>query len=268
ALALAGALLGLAAAQPVLEGATTRRVRTDAEAFFVLDTSRSMLARRAPGAPSRLARAKAVAEEVRRALPDVRAGLASITDRTLPHLFPSADEDVFRATLARAIGVDRPPPVHRLLARATQLEALADVPRQEFFSPSARARLLVVLTDGETLAGSGLRLGPLFRRPPAIGTVFVHVWGRDERVYAGGVAEPGYRADPAARATLERLAREVGGRVLAESEAGAAAGLARELLGRGPTVARGLRSWRVPLAPYLVAAGLLPLAVLLVRRGR
>jgi len=261
-------LLGLSAAQPVLERSTTHRVRTDAEVFFVLDTTRSMLARPSPGAAPRIERAKAAAETVRNAIPGVPAGLASVTDRTLPHLFPSADEDLFRATLDRAIGVERPPPVHTLRTRATQLEALSAVATRGFFSPTTRKRLLFVLTDGETLPATRLRLGPLFLRPPAIETVFLHLWSSDERVFTRGVAEPGYRPDRSARETLDRLATEIGGSVLSEDNLGAAARTARDLVGSGPSVVRGERRWHVALAPYLAAGAFLPLALLLWRRDR
>ena len=50
-LLVASALVGLAAAQPVLEQTKTLRVRTDAEVWFVLDVSRSMLAQADPGSP-------------------------------------------------------------------------------------------------------------------------------------------------------------------------------------------------------------------------
>src|SRR6187397_3157061 len=51
---IALALLALAAAQPVVATTTTARGRADAEAFFVLDTSRSMAAADAAGSPTRL----------------------------------------------------------------------------------------------------------------------------------------------------------------------------------------------------------------------
>ena len=263
----AGALLGLAAAQPVLERSTTNRVRTDAEVVFAVDTSRSMLAG-SPGAARRIERAKAAAETVRRAIPGVPAGLTSVTDRALPHLFPSSSEDVFGATLDRAVGIERPPPTRTLTTRVTQLEALGAVPTKGFFSPDARKRLLVVLTDGETLSGTRLQLGPLFLRPPGVRAVFVHVWNRDERVFVRGAAEPGYRADVTARATLDRFAAEIGGRVFAEDDLEGAVRAAREVVGSGPSVVRGERSWEVALAPHLAAAAFLPLVLLLWRRDR
>ena len=50
-----GALVGIAAAQPVVEQTRTLRERTDAEAFVVIDVSRSMLAQSRHGlaAPAR-----------------------------------------------------------------------------------------------------------------------------------------------------------------------------------------------------------------------
>src|SRR5438132_987613 len=52
------ALLGLAASQPALRSSSSIQVRTDAQALFVIDVSRSMLASRAPGAATRFARAR------------------------------------------------------------------------------------------------------------------------------------------------------------------------------------------------------------------
>ena len=58
---VAAALLGLAAAQPRLEWTSDKRVRDDAEAIVVIDTSRSMLARTSPRSQIRYARATAAA---------------------------------------------------------------------------------------------------------------------------------------------------------------------------------------------------------------
>jgi von Willebrand factor type A domain len=268
ALGLTAGFLGVAAMQPVVSFDESHRVRTDAEVFFVLDTSRSMLASAAPGSASRLARAKAAATTLRGALPTVPIGLASVTDRTLPHIFPTADEDAFGATLQKSIGIERPPPVHALLTRVTSLESIAEVATQGFFAPAAKRRVLVVFTDGETLPGTRARLAPLFSRPPGIRTVFVHVWDRDERVFRGRTPEPAYRADPGSRPALDRLAVEIAGDVYGEDELGAAVQRLPELVGDGPTLVQGERREDVPLAPPLAAAAFLPLALLLWRRDR
>ena len=268
ALVLGGVLLALAATQPVFAWTRDRTVRTDAEAFVVLDVSRSMLAREDLGSPTRLERAKAAAAEIRSSLPDVRVGVASLTDRVLPHLFPTANEEVFAATLQRSVGIERPPPRGSFLTSATSLNALTTLRGLRYFTPSSTKRLAIVLTDGESQPVSNARIGSLFRRSPAIGVVFVQIWGKDERVFSRGVPEPQYRADPNARGILDRLAASANGAVYSESDVGAAERKARSLLGSGPTVVEGEEAGKVPLAPYLAAAALFPFGLLLWRRDR
>ena len=263
-----GTFLGFAAAQPVIERTTTLETRTDAEAFVVLDVSRSMLARRSSGSATRIERAKGAARVLRAALPDVRFGIASLTDRTLPHLFPSIDHDVFEATLTRSLGIEQPPPRSSLATNATSLDALATIRTQRYFAPKSRKRLLVVLTDGESQPVSGARLAATLRRPPVIDVVFVRFWHKDERVFVGDSPEPQYRPDPSSSIVLDGLARAVSGDVYAESEIGAATAKAREVIGGGPTVVRGEQGGQVPLAPYLAAAALVPLALLFWRSDR
>ncbi len=268
ALLAAAALIGVAAAQPVLEQTSERRVRTDVEAFFVVDVSRSMLAQTAQGSPTRLERAKRLATELRAALPDVPVGLASFTDRVLPHLFPNADVDVFQATLDRSIGIERPPPSVSFLSNATKLDSLAAIRGLRYFAPKAKKRLVVVLTDGESLPVANARLGTLYRRPPAISTVFVHFWNEKERVFSRGVPEPEYLPDPSSRPILDGLAASTGGSVHGESSIAVVARAAREHLDSGPTVVQGSRSGRTALAPFLAMAAFLPLSILLLRRDR
>lgn len=263
-----GALTGLAAAQPVLVRQEAARVRADGEAFLVVDVSRSMVAAGRPGGPTRLERAKAAALRLRASLPGVPVGIASLTDRVLPHLFPDVDEAAFGATLERAVGIERPPPRGSFLTVATKLDSLAALATRSFFSPTARRRLAIVLTDGESLPVSSATLARSLRRSPPVATVFVQLWRPGERVYARGVAEPQYRPDASARATLASLARAVGGELYGEDELSSAAAAARRLLGRGPTVARGGHRSRLPLAPYALLAEAAPVLFLLGRRDR
>lgn len=270
-----GGLLGLAATQPFLQRTTTRSARSDAEVLMVIDISRSMLAQRSPTTPARLERAKGAAARLRAALPGVPVGIASLTNRVLPHLFPSADEDVFRATLERAIGIERPPPgssflavAQSSLANATSFAALAGVATQRFYSPAASRRLLVVLTDGESSRVGAPTVGRSLRGA-AIETVFLQFWAPNERVFADGTPEPQYQPNPAARSILDRLAAATQGSVYDESSLGAAVRKAREVIGSGPTrVEKDERRRPLALAPYLAAAAFLPLALLLWRRDR
>ena len=268
AVVLGAVLLGLAATQPVVEQAGAETVRTDAEVFFVLDTSRSMLARRGPDGPTRLARARATAERVRELLPGIPVGIASLTDRVLPHLFPTSGRDVFTATLERAIGIEQPPPRSTLRTRVTTLQALVSPAAQNFFSPSAKHRLLVVFTDGESRPFRPEALRRALSRPPGIRVLFVSFWQRDERVYQGTSPDLDYLPEPASRARLEQTAAVLRARVVEEGRPAAVAEAARSLLGHGPTVRQGRRSGTVALTPYLVAAAALPLSFLLWSRRR
>jgi hypothetical protein len=268
AVVLTGTLLGAAAAQPVLERTSTRRVRTDAEVFFVLDVSRSMLAQSGRGSATRLARAKVAALDLRTALSDAPAGLASLTDRLLPHLFPSSDADVFGVTLERSMGIERPPPRTSFATSATSLGALIKLKTLRFFRPDVERRLVIVLTDGESQPVARARLGTVFRREPAIDTIFVQFWDEDERVYTKGVPEPQYLPDPSARPLLDGIAASVDGSVFEERSVGVAAQRARQLLGEGPTVVEGTERGRDALAPYLTFAAFLPLGLLLWRPNR
>ena len=268
AILAAGALVGLAAAQPVLQRPVTRDVRTDAEVFVVVDVSRSMAAQRDPSSPTRMARARAAASAIRAGVPTVRVGLASLTDRLLPHLFPSAAEDVFEATLARAIDIERPPPRGGLLTNATKLDVLRAARGLRFFSPTATKRVLVVLTDGESQPVARARLASALLRTPVIETVFVHVWEEGERVFVRGAPETQYRTDPGSRALLDGVSASVRGSVHAESDVGGAQARLEKLLGDGPTVAEGEAPRRHRLAPYLAALAFLPVALLLWRRDR
>lgn len=272
-LAIAG-LLGLAATQPLIERTSTRHVRSDAEVLLVVDISRSMLARQALGEPTRLERAKSAGEKFRASLPSVPIGIASMTNRVLPHLFPSTDGDVFDSTLDRAIGIERPPPGSSFLApdqpvatNVTNLGSLGGVATQRFYSPTATHRLLVVFTDGESTGVPEAAVGRRLRRA-RIETVFVQFWDADEQVFTKGAPELEYRPDPAARSILDRLASATGGSVYNEESVDSAVGKARDLLGSGPTVAQPHRPDQVALAPYLAAAAFLPLTLLLWRRDR
>lgn len=268
ALVAGAALLGLAAAQPVFAWTEDQRVRTDAEAFVVLDVSRSMLAQKDTSAPMRIDRAKAAASALRTSLADVPVGVASLTDRVLPHVFPTTDEPVFESTLERAIAIERPPPRSSFATGATSLNALASLRGLRYFTPTSKERLAIVLTDGESQPVANARLGGILRRDPAIEVLFVQFWSDDERVFTRGAPEPQYRPDPSARGTLDRLAASTRGAVYSEGQLGPAAAKARELLGSGPTVVRGEEAGQLVLAPYLAAAALVPFGLLLWRRDR
>jgi hypothetical protein len=267
ALALVGVLLGVAAMQPIGSSVAPRQGRTDAEALFVFDISRSMEARAAREAPTRFARALAAAKELRAAMPEVPVGIASVTDRVLPHLFPTTSTNVFTATVDRSLEIEHPPPDRSARGRVSALGALVALATNNFYGAESARRLAVVFTDGESLPAD---LGTLRARMlgARIRPIFVRFWDSDERVYAAsGAVERGYRPDPASTDQLAVLADAVEGRTFGERDLAAAADRARSLLGDGPTGAHGSELQSVELSTPVAAAAFLPLLFLLWRRN-
>jgi hypothetical protein len=268
ALVSIAALLGAAAAQPTLVNRSAREVRSDAAAFLVIDTSRSMLASSGPGEPTRFARAKKFALQLRNQLSDIRVGLASFTDRVLPTIFPTADRESFDAAIRQSIGIERPPPSDGSDTLITTLSALTSIALDNYFEPNETKRLVVVLTDGESAPFFDGSIGALFRGPPPVHTIYVQFWHRGEHVYQpDGKPESRYRIDPAAERTIRRLAEASGGVAIENENATAAAEAARAMLGNGPRVSDAREHRRVDLAPYLAFGVLAPLGFLLYRRN-
>jgi hypothetical protein len=256
-------LTGIAAAQPVLDRAQPTQERVGAEVLFVFDTTRSMYATAEVGDPTRFDRARRIATTVRARLAQVRAGVASLTDHTLPHLFPTIDGSTFRSTIARAIAIERPPPTSSSTV-ATDLNGLADVARQGYFSPESRKRLLIVLSDGETKR-PGPRLTAALDKA-RIRTIFVHIWHPNEAIYLTSQPEPGYRPDPASRDTIAQFAAAVEGAAFTEGDVAAIVERAQAELGEGRTQSRSRRDL-LALMPYVTLAAALPLAFLVRRRN-
>jgi hypothetical protein len=146
ALAAVPALIGLALTQPVVRLMGTQLVRQDAQAFYVFDVSRSMLAASGRDRPTRFQRATSAALRIRTGLADIPAGIASMTDRVVPHVFPTPDEEVFTAALTDSLRVSSPPP-RGLDTVGTLFESLDTLVGTTFFSPGIRHRLAIVLTD-------------------------------------------------------------------------------------------------------------------------
>lgn len=266
--ALAGlcGLVALAAAQPVVATTREQQERTDAQVFLVVDTSRSMLASARPGAPRRFDRAREIGQRLADDLPEVPVGVASMTDGLLPHLFPTTDRQVLEATLQKTLDIESPGPSTFYSSRATTYDALEAAPTLNYFPPAVKKRLLVVLTDGETRPLER-DLASAFRREPKVETVFVRIWGADERIYLTGVAEFGYSADPRSEAALARIVSTVGGRVVSESDEDGLRQAVLNLLGTGPTMDRRHEGNRLALMPWITLAAFLPLGYVLLRRN-
>ena len=251
------ALLALAAMQPAVRTNTPRRERTDAQAFVVIDVSRSMAATPSSSGLSRLQRAKRIALALAPQFGDVPVGLATFTDRVLPDLFPTSDRAAYDSAVS-ALGLESPPP-REVNTTATTFDALTQLATEGFFPAGVRKRAVIVVTDGESrpfdpravadaLNGHGIRLG------------LVRVGSGADRVRrADGTAEANFRPDPqGARLSLGRLASAAG------AANGPAAGEAlRGALGSGPSSVVGLQPRTRTLAPLPALLALLPLALLL-----
>ena len=267
ALAAVVLLLALAAMQPVWRTSAAHRVRTDAQAYVVIDTSRSMLASARDGSPTRFERAQAAAIAIRDALPEIPIGVGTMTDRVLPNLLPSPNAKSFAATVREAMGIEQPPPASTGVT-ATTLASLAGIPAGGTFSPAARKRALIVLTDGESRPFDPGAVAAALARSPGTKLVLVHVWGAHEAVFKpDGTPEGDYRPNPASAAALASLAAASGGAVFGEHQAADAASAVRSALGSGPTVRVGLEPHTRPLGRFVALLALLPLGFVLWRRN-
>jgi hypothetical protein len=259
-------LIGLAAAQPVVERSRSHTVRTDAEVLVVFDTSRSMTASGAPASPTRLERARTFAHGLHAQLDDVPMGLTSLTDRVLPYIFPSANAEVVDATIDESVAIENPPPLRELASLATQFGALARIPTTSFFSRSARKRLLVVLSDGESQPFSIRGLATALRANEQSFPIFVRFWRPNEAVFTDGIAEPEYQPDPRSGATMAELGTATRGISADEAQLDRVVRSAKAFLGTGTTVTGGSERTSFALAPIFLLAALVPLAVVLWRR--
>lgn len=265
AAAAAIALLGLAAAQPAVARDQGSRVRTDAQAYAVIDNSRSMEAVARRGGPSRFVRAKALALRLRDAVPQVPWGVASFNDRTLVHAFPTGDRGLFAATLQQSIGIERPSPVFTERV-ATAIDTLSATATAGFFSPQSRKRLVVLFTDGESRPYAPQTLAYLLGKNH-VRLLLVRLWSPADRVYGANGRDLGYRPDPASTARLRQLAA-VGIPTVDEAGFDALPAAVRRFFGSGQTAAPRGQRHLVPLAPYAVLAAIFPLGFVLVRSRR
>jgi hypothetical protein len=265
ALAAVPVLVGVAAAQPVITSTRTVPQRSDVEVFVVVDTSRSMLASPGSGEATRFARAVEDAIALQDQLRDIPLGLASYTDRVLPHLFPTVDQRVFRETALEALGIERPPPSTSFGTNVSDLDALGAIPTLAFFRPAVKKRALVVFTDGESQATETLASD--FAAEPRIDVTFVRMGDASERVYESGVPEAGYVPLPNAGELLAAAAAAVDGRVLEEGSVSGVAAAVRAALGQGPTRPRRIEGNRQALMPYVALLTIVPLGFVLYRRN-
>ena len=257
------AVLALAAAQPVLTHDSRVRVRRDVEALFIIDVSRSMQASARPGAPTRLDRARAAAIDLRGSVPNVAAGVATLTDRVLPDLFPVSDRQGFENVVESSVQIESPPP-QASAVRATSYAALGGIPGHGYFAPQASSRIVIVLTDGESLPVESAALAAAYAGLPAYHVLIVRFWHAKEKIYdEGGRVESAYRPDSASGAIVTEVASALGGSAYDERALDRARAELEHLVGTGPTTTgTGSVRQRTPLAPGIAVVALVLAAIL------
>lgn len=266
AICAVAALVAAGAAQPMLQRYRPQAVRSDAAAFIVVDTTKSMQAAPHRGSATRFDRSRRLAKRMRSAIADVPTGVVSLTDRALLHLLPTRSTESFYFTLDRALGIERPAAMERGNALGTSLESLAPMSTTNFFPPSAKRRLIVVFTDAETQPFDARRLQKVFKTS-RITTILVRVGSPSERIYDGGAPDPYYRPLQAAPEWASLFARAVGGYAFGENDFGRAVKAAKRAAGSGPHHGQTTEVDATPLSSYAFGLAFVPLAFLLWRRN-
>ena len=258
-------VLALAATQPALSDVVTARTRTNVEALFVLDTSRSMAASASADSPTRLERAELAAARLRAEIPAVPSGIATFTDRVLPDLLPVTDVAAFDSVLTQAVAIESPPPVETLGVRVTNYVGLEDIGAGNYFDSGVARRVVVLLTDGESLPFDPRQIAAQLSRAAGYRFVAIRFWAADEGVYdANGRREPGYHPSPAGKVLLAQLATGLGGRSYEEADVGAAADYLHQIVGTGRTVSTPRRAASVrTLGPFVAGLAVLLLTLAL-----
>ncbi len=266
ALATIPALISLALTQPVLKSTRAQYVRTDAQTFYAFDISRSMLASSGSHSATRLQRAAQAALQLRTELGNVPGGVASMTDRVLPLLFPTPDQEVFAATLDESLRIESPPP-RGFDTVGTLFESLDAFAGTNMFDPGITHRLVFLFTDGESRPYFVPTLRDALAAKPRTDFVIIRFWNPGERIRAGGPGDGAYRPDPTSAAMVAQLVGITHGYAFDENRLSAAASTARKLLGSGPVLKRGETLHVISLARWIALSALIPLGFILWRRS-
>jgi hypothetical protein len=238
------------------------RVRSSSQVLFVVDVSRSMLASDGADGLSRLERAKSIVLRLRRAVPDVPAGVAGLTDRVLPYVLATPDQTTFENVVRRSVAIEAPPP-QEVARNATSFDALAAVPTSGLFAKSATSRTCMFVSDGESAPYSTATVADALQGPRGCSLLAVQTWAPGERVYGvNGKPEAAYRPDDTASASMRRLAQVTGGEAFDAGQVSQAAAALRRLAEAGPTGRSILAERQRRLAPLLAGVALAVAAAL------
>jgi hypothetical protein len=169
-------------------------------------------------------------------------------------------------TVKQSVRIDEPPPSLRYHGRASTLEALVPVIGDRLFPPGVKHPILVIFTDGEMKAPPPFT-GYSFAQQVTIPPLFVHVWAPTDHIYSQGQVDQAYQPDPTSTQTLTHFASLTHGHVLREGDAGSLLDAIHAEAGSKPATTKLLGFSRVPLGPWFLLAGVVPLGFLFWRRN-
>jgi hypothetical protein len=233
-------------------------VRADAEIYLTFDVSRSMLASQEPGGTARLERARALGRTIQARLRETPAGVATLTNRMMPLLFPTGDGRSVSAVIDHSLQILQPAPVPYTTARESSLAALGLAADRSYFDPTARKRALVVFTDLDSDSFSLQGTLALLHRH-RIEPFVVRVAQPGERVFDGDGHPYAYRS--VSTVTVAGL-RHANWRAFEEQQPEQLVTAIREYLGAGPMTGSGFDESQRALTPFGALAALILAAVL------
>ena len=247
-------LVAAAAAQPAVRDASG----TSACGRTRSSTSRSTSAARcwpssSPGGVARFERARSLGRRIHVALHDVPTGVATLTNRMMPLLFPTGDERGVTAVLDHSLTIMQPPPVPLSAARASQLGALTLAADRSYFDPDSSKRVLVVFSDFDTDFFSAVGTLRLLRRHHIEPFLIRTAAPREQIFDARGLPEPYASVSTVSVHSL----RSAGLHAYEEGQTDQAIAAIRSYLGRGTTRPSGIVEGQHSLAGLTALGALL-----------
>jgi hypothetical protein len=189
---------------------------------------------------------------------EVPAGVATLTNRMMPLLFPTGDGRSVTAVIDHSLQIMQPPPVPYTTARESSLSALGLAADRSYFDPTARKRALVVFTDLDSdafsLSGT-LRILRAHRIEPFV----VRVARPGERVFDPSGRPYAYRS--ISTVTVGGL-RNAGWHAFEEGQRAQLVAGIGNYLGDGPVGGGGVVESQQNLAPYAAVVALVLSALL------
>jgi hypothetical protein len=189
---------------------------------------------------------------------DIPTGVATLTNRMMPLLFPTGDGRSVSAVIDHSLRIMQPPPIPYTTARESSLAALGLAADRSYFDPTARKRALVVFTDLDSdsfsLQGTLLAL-----RRHGIEPFVVRVAQPGERVFDSTGRPYAYRS--VSTVTVADL-RGANWHAFEERQSTQLVSAIRDYLGAGPVAGSGFVESQRNLAPFAALAALVLAAVL------